>query len=177
MTEEEINQTLDDVTGVLTEEPVKISVDINYRWKFQRILASWGVLPKVREFAIHPLCLGARMLISREVRKIPTFETESILAINHQLSDELTEAFARSIAIAFKNQPGKPSRAMVDFVLRNFDSDDLRKVFSIIIQQLNIQSFVSSTALMKGTGLLSPEIIAGIEETTDTSTPGQSPVV
>jgi hypothetical protein len=71
----------------------------------------------------------------------------------NKISVEHTESLARIVAIAF--HPGKKvPESLVTFLLDNLEIKEMEKVALIVLESLNINSFITTIITLKGTNIL-----------------------
>lgn len=149
-------ETLKKVSDVTVERPVQITVDVNPQGRLHRILQRWGILPKKRVFELGQIKLGTLIRISRYLLEIEMTipDRNNLLEVNYKAIDEHGEKLAIIIAMAIQNSKADVSKKLVMFIMQNFTTKELFGVLSIVVQQMDLTSFMSSIISIKGMNVL-----------------------
>lgn len=129
--------------GIL-DTPVSIKIQ-------ERKKPRWGK-PAVKNFEIHGATLGTMIKISRELIAInlDEFEREKILESSYKLVLDHGRRVAFIIAAAIVNEEADPPRSLVNFILNNLTSAELKRLFDIVILKLDTAAFLTSIIMAKG---------------------------
>jgi hypothetical protein len=151
-----MTETLSKAADATVQEPVVIEVDINPQGFLHRLLQKWKWLPRKRKFVIEPIKMGSLIRISKLMLSIDmsVFDMRNLLESNYKAIDKHASTMARIVAVAIQNNKHQPSEKLVEFVLNNFTSHELRMVASMVLKQMDVTSFMSSIISIKGTNVL-----------------------
>lgn len=148
-------ETLGRVSDSILQEPVKITVDVRATSVMEKWLMKWGIKPSKRVFAIYPIVFGNLIRISKLVRSINmNLQATNLLDASFEAMSEHGDAMARIIAMAIQQQKQEPSEKMVRFILGNFTAQEMKTVLSVVLRQMDVQSFMMSIISMKGLNVL-----------------------
>jgi hypothetical protein len=160
-----MTEELNKVPGAILQEPTVIIVDVKPVNRMHKQLQKWKILPSKRKFSIYPTVPGSLIKISKLLLTI-NFDPESIKGgVNkyfeagyHHMADH-AESLAKIIAIAIVNRKRDPSQQLIDFILYNFNSQDLIGTLTIVLSKMDVKSFMNSIILVRAMNLLkmSPE--------------------
>lgn len=147
------------MAGKLISEPVAFSVTtVNPGWR------EWLHLrPRVRTFEIKPMYMGtlllmAPLLLDMELPDLSSKDVfmQTIKSIKDSVADQ-----AMIIALAINNNELRPAHELADYVRQNFTPKMMQDVSKVIVNSMDLTSFLSSIILMKrGMSLLTEGIIA-----------------
>lgn len=151
-------ETLKKAADLLTDKPIQIKVEVLPKSKWHKFLQRYKIKPKEIVFEIRPLKMGAMLLISKELIDIEKMEGATFLDQTHSLIANHMERIAKIVAIGLRQTPGEPNEKDVRFILDNFNSIELKKVFNIIATQLNLADFISSIISIRGINILDERI-------------------
>jgi hypothetical protein len=151
-----MSETLEKVSDTILESPLTITVDVNPRNGLHRRLQQWGITPLKRVFILKPIKLGVLIRISRILLSINMTlpDTQKILEVNYEAIDRHGEKLARIIALAIHNSREDANPRLVKFILDNFTLKEIKSVLSLVLQQMDLTSFMSSIISIKGMNVL-----------------------
>lgn len=81
-------------------------------------------------------------------------QATNLLDASFEAMSEHGDAMARIIAMAIQQQKQEPSEKMVRFILGNFTAQEMKTVLSVVLRQMDVQSFMMSIISMKGLNVL-----------------------
>jgi len=150
------SNVLSKVADATLQQPVLIEVDIIPINIVHRYLQRWKLLPCKRRFTIRPICFGSLIRISRLILSIDVsvFDLKNLLDSNYKAIEQHAGTMAEVVAVAIQNDRHEPSRHLVNFILRNFTAQEMQKVMAIVLQQMNVTSFMTSIISMRGMNVL-----------------------
>lgn len=139
-------------------------VDFTIEVEKQNILHKLKLLPKEKKFIIRPLKLGALINISKlfleigeaEIGEQSVFQ-EGIKNMRH------VETFAKVIAVAIINKQEKPSKKLVNFLIKNLTAGELLKIVNLVVKQMDISSFFFAVVAIKGIDMTSGPKPSGVQ--------------
>lgn len=156
----ELQQTAD----AILQTGVTITVDVQARTWYERLLQKWKLQKSKRVFVVKPLVLGSLVRISKLLLSIDNSlltkelldekQKFQLLNVNYDLMQKHSEAMARIMAIAVTNSKAEPSEQLVNFFLYNLTPAELRKVFGVVVMQLDVVGFTSSIISVRGLNVL-----------------------
>lgn len=154
--ENEEKQTLNRVADTLLNEPVEITVDVispgRIWWKF------WVEPERQRVFKIHQITYGNLIRISQMLLNVEVDEgfltSANLMNNTFQILSKHGDTIARIVATALYNRKDEAPIQLIDFIKSNFSSKEIFEVFSIILRQMDITSFISTIITMKGLSVL-----------------------
>ncbi|HEV7333240.1 MAG TPA: hypothetical protein VGN63_19550 [Flavisolibacter sp.] len=156
------NQTLEHAADSLLHEGVTITVDVKPVDKIESALQRIGWMPKKRSFTIKPLVLGSLVRISKlmlsidkdAINKDSIQDRFKLFNTNYELMEKHSRQIAEVIAVAVTNTKAAPSRETVEFFLYNLTPQDLMRVLTIVLQQIDVESFTASIISMRGLSVI-----------------------
>jgi hypothetical protein len=154
--ENEIKETLERVADTVLNEPVEITVDVisprRVWWKF------WIEPVRKRVFKIQQITYGNLIRISKLLLSVEVDEnfltSAKLMDQTFTILSKHGDTITRIVATALHNKKSEPPTELIDFVKHNFSSKELFEVFSIILRQMDITSFISTIITMKGLSVL-----------------------
>ena len=154
-----MNEILEKVADSVTNEPVKITVDIKPQGWVDRVLKKLGLIRPVKTFFITQVTLGNLIRISKLLRSIDgsifNFKNnENILENVYYAMEKHTTSLSTIIAISLYNKKDMPDKSLVDFVETNFNSENMLSVVSVVIKQMDVTSFMTTIISIKGINIL-----------------------
>lgn len=135
---------------ILLNEPVIISVDIKPQGRVFKFQQSIGMRPKKRVFEIRDATLRTMIRCSKLLLDVSADEIDGdakFLETAYQSVVDDGERMAHIVASAFHNQKSPVPESLIDFVLDNFSSPELKSVFTLVVDKLNLLDFISTIAL------------------------------
>ena len=159
-----LNKTAD----TILDEPIELGFDIKPDGKWDRFCQWIGVKPKYATFKVKGATLRNMIRISRLLLKVDLIQlpNESIIDWGYRIVLAEAERMADIIAIAIHNSKSDRPQYLVDLILDNFDSAELKAISNLIMDRLNVSDFIGSIASVRTINLLTeasperPEIIA-----------------
>lgn len=151
-------ETLKKVSNAVTQKPVEITVDIDpqsrIHEKLQRLLPKH--FPKQKVFKIHPVKMGTLLRISELILPIEKdlFNGGSMIDANLQAIQKHAKTLCRVIALSIHNRKTEPSERLVNLIMEQFAPASLLQVLIVVLQQMDIKSFMSSIIFIRGLNLL-----------------------
>jgi len=158
MTEEK--QILQQVSDATLQKPVTITVDIQPVNRYHALLQKWGILPKTKSFQLKPAVLGTLIKISGVLVSIdfviPDGKDEhgNLLKANYDAIIKHGKSMATVVALAIENCNKEASPRLVKFIIRNFTTQEMFGVLSLVINKMDLQNFMSSIISIKGMNVL-----------------------
>lgn len=154
-----MNEQLQKVPETILQEPVRLSVDIRAANKIHGLLQRWKWLPKERIFTIYPIVAGSlikisKLLLSMDVDPDTLKDANSLFQNAYKQMEEHTETMAKILAIAFVNRNEDPSQRLINFILNNFTSKEIKSTIGIVVSQMDVVSFTSSIISVRAMNLL-----------------------
>lgn len=152
----EEKQILNDAADTLTSKPITIEVDIIHKTWIDKLLIKLKRRSNKRTFEMHPVNLGSLIKISKELIDIDMklFDGNNLLESNYILIEKYAEKMARIIAIAVVNKKDDPPNSLIQFFLNNLTANELFKIASIVLQQMQLADFMHTIISIKGTNVL-----------------------
>lgn len=165
-------EVLKDMAGKLVPEPIVFTVKTAYpkgRTFLEKVLGKKKE-PAERTFELKPFYLGTLLQMAPYLldMEIPAMSNENMYekllsAMNAHIADQCI-----IIALAINNDETRPSTELAEYIRRNFTAQMLKDVSQVIVNSLDLTSFLSTIILMKkGVSLLN---------TGETIDPSRSPV-
>lgn len=156
-----MRETLENVVDAALQEPKVLKVDINPVNKVHGWLQKWNILPKKKTFVLHPIFLGSltrisKLLLSIEL-KIPVNgqgDARELLQANYESIVQHTDKLATIVAIAIHNKKSSPPASLVRFITWNFTSQEMLAVVTLVLQQMDLVSFMKSIISIRGLNVL-----------------------
>ena len=151
-----MKEVLKQVSDVATQKPVELVVDVLPANIIYRYLQRWKVLPAKRTFTIRPITYGNLIRISNLLLSIDikVFDMKNLLESNYNAITQHGESVARVVAIAIHNSRDEPPASLTRFILFNFTSQEMLSTLNIVLQQMNVTSFMSSIISIRGLNVL-----------------------
>ena len=136
----------------ILEKPVIISVDDPATTWPEKLLVKLRLRKEKRVFHVKPLVLGSLVRISKillsidksKLTKEALENKQELFNINFELMQRHSLQMAEVVAIAVTNEKKEPSKDLVNFFLYKLTAKELMAVFTVIMQQMNVQDFISS---------------------------------
>lgn len=155
-TELKMKETLEKVSDAILEQPMTITVDVIPQNWYQTKLQQWGITAKQRVYQLRPLTLGTLIRISRILLGINMAlpDRDRILEVNYETIDKHGEKLAKIIALAIRNNRQEADKGLIRFILQNFSSKEMFGVLGLVVQQMDLTSFMSSIISIKGMNVL-----------------------
>lgn len=167
MNEEPILQQVSDAT---LQSPVTITVDIHPANRLHAFMQKRGMLPKTKAFEIKPAFLGTLIRISAILVSIefvvPKGENEhsNLLKANYDTILNHGKAMAEVIALAIRNCDKEPDKLLVKFILRNFNTQEMFTVLSLVVNKMDLKNFMTSIISIKGLNVLETKKNANVSD-------------
>lgn len=155
--EQNINDILSQVADTTLEKSVKIAVDVNAKNWIDRWMLRKGWKQSKRYFEISPLRLGSLIRVSKLFLSIDShiLDRTNLIESNYKLMAAHSTTVARIIAAAIHNKETKVPRSLAAFILWNFTTEEMMKVITIVIRQMEVQNFMSTIISVRGLSVLS----------------------
>jgi len=132
------------------EEPILIPIHPKNRWHafLQRI----GIAKKELCYTLKKIRVGNREKIGLRSENIPNDLNDGKSLINKilELSAKNTSDFIYCAAVALQNDKNEPSEELLD-ALKWVDDDFLYQILEKSISQIDVENFLKSIVLIKGT--------------------------
>lgn len=161
---------LSSTTDTLLEKPVVLEIDrLTLTW-WERIAIRFRLIKAKRIFVLKPATLGTMIRISKLVLKIDgnTYRDKTLLEGSYSAFEQHGHDLAQIVALALNNRKEEPSNKLIDFILNNLTGKELLSVCKLVLQQLDVASFMSTIISVRGMSLLNTEeIIASGEQSED----------
>ena len=111
-----------------------------------------------RAFSIQPLKLGTLERISVMLLDIGVtisdFKEDNILFLSYKLASGHAAQISKIVALAVTNTEAMPPSGLATFFLWHLDVKELSQVMAIVIKQMEVGNFVSTTVSMCGLNIL-----------------------
>jgi hypothetical protein len=109
-----------------------------------------------RTFHIQPACLGTLIKISKELLSIDIDEADKAnwMVLSQKLMYAHSSTLARIIAFAIVNSKADPPQSLIDFLQYNLTASEMSHVAKIVLEKMDITSFIGSIVSIKGVNLL-----------------------
>jgi hypothetical protein len=146
------------VSNTVTQEPVEITVNVDpTSWlheKGQKYLPKY--FPKQVIYNIYPAKMGTMLRISSLVLSIDKdlFTSGNKIAANMEAISKHAKTLCKIIALAIYNREERPPARMVNTIMEQFSPEAIFKVVLIVLQSMNLDSFMSSIIFIRGLNLL-----------------------
>jgi hypothetical protein len=147
---------LSQVADTVTDEPIKIIVDVIVKEKSWKNIFKKRSTLEHREFVLKQITIGNMMRISKLLLKIDVsiINTKDLLNSGYNAIETHGDTLVEIVAIALKNTKEYPETSLIEFIKWNFNSEDLYAVFGKILQQMNVVAFMHTIISMKGLSVL-----------------------
>lgn len=161
-------QTLHKVADTILDKPITLTIDIKPQGQVHRIAQRLGISPKIETYNITGITLTNMIRVSDlllDIDAAPISDNQALEWAYRAVSRE-TKRMAEIIAIAIHNKRTEPPEALSQMILNNFTAGELRAVTDIILDRLDMPSFINSIASVRTMNILEeaspqgPEIIA-----------------
>lgn len=145
-----MEKTIHKITPALLEETVTLEVDIQPTSKIHEWLQNKKWVPSKRIFKIAPIKMGTLIKISGILCKmdIDILKSKDLLDDYYNVVAKEGRNISLVIALAVVNRKSNPSKRLVNFILRNFKAKDLVNTLQVVINQMDITSFINSMVLI-----------------------------
>lgn len=150
-------ETLAKAVDALVSEPIKVEVDIHPQSLWEKSLQRLRILPKTKVFVIRPITLGNLARISKLLLSIdisPDQLRDQGISLVYELMSEHSETVSRIVAVAIDNRKEGPSEKLVQFILHQFTAAEIMSVFSIVVKQMDMKSFMNTIISVRGVNVL-----------------------
>jgi len=150
--------TLQSVVDVITDKTTVIEVDVKAQNNWERFLLKKGWKEPVKRFELKPLVVGNMYRIAGKVLNIPDdlFKNGLIEGIMRGIGAH-SKDLAYIVAVGIQNNKKEPTPALIEFVEYNCDMEDVHKILNVVLNKMDVENFLSSIALVKGTNALRKE--------------------
>lgn len=151
-----MKEILQKSADTLLDRSVTFTVSVDPKSKLHRILQQLKIMPTQRVFEIQPLNFGTMIKISRVLLDIDVavFRQTNMLEAVYKVLDTHGDKIASIVAMAFVNRKRDPEPSLIEFVKENFTSKELLQALMIVLNQMDVTSFMSSIVSMRGLNLL-----------------------
>lgn len=163
MTKPKAKQVLPKVADTLTEKPVEITIDVKPKNRLHRWLINKKILPAKRHFEVRPQrVINIYRIAGRAAQIEPgkLLQSEDRVGAFMELVSKHAEDIIYIVACALQNDHREPTKKLLNIVRNEIELDDILKVMQVAVANYNINSFISSIALIVGIDALkkaSPE--------------------
>lgn len=145
----------------LLNEPVIITVDLKPASRIGKFLQWIRARPDKRVFELRDATLRTMIRCSKLLLDVSDGEIDGnakFLETAYQAVVDDGERMAQILATGLHNQSSPVPESLVDFVLDNFSSTELKSVFTLVVDKLNLLDFISTIALGRNLDIMaSPE--------------------
>lgn len=146
-------QVLGEVAKTITEQPVKITIDIKPKNKIHAWLINRKYCPSQRFYEIKP----QRVINIYRIAGRAVYLDVAGIAEDTDVFGMLMRTMAKNgedifyiVAAAIQNDHREPTDKMLDIVRNEFEMEDILTVMKIAVNHYNISAFLNSIALMTG---------------------------
>ena len=156
-------------TGKIVDTILQEGVDFYVTVQKPNLLHKLKLLPLKRRFVIKPIYLGTLLRIAKTLgalktnpQKISKNSTNiDFMGLGIDSIIQHKDKMVETIALAIVNQSKPPSKRLVRFLDNNLTSKEALQILSIIVKQMDIQSFLALTVSVGGLNLLTPDETRG----------------
>lgn len=154
-----MNEILEKVSDTVTNEPVKVTVDIKPQNKWDKFLRWVKVSPPMKTFYISQITLGNLIRISKLLTSIDSSifnpkNNDNILNNVYKAMEDHGHSLAVIVAISLYNKKDMPDKSLIEFVETNFTAKEILSVVSVVIKQMDVTSFMTTIISVKGINIL-----------------------
>lgn len=155
----EEKKVLSDVADTILDKPVTFSVDIINKTWFDKLLIKLKLKKSKRDFQITGSTLGTMIKISKELLKIELsgIDIKNILEVNYSLINKHGYSMATIIAYAIQNNKNDPPKKLIDFLVNNLTSFELKNLFDVVLMKMDILNFLHTIIAAKGMTVMNPK--------------------
>lgn len=140
--------------SAVIEEGIPFTVTVNSPKWYHGI----PFFPKSREFTIYPINLGTLLCMSEIIMTLDGFdapdESESLFTQTIESIVKNTNKVAQIVALAVKNTEEPPDRKLVKFLRANLSAQEIFKILTAVIKQMDVQDFFYFIASLQGVNIL-----------------------
>ena len=152
--QKDVKEIQQDAVVAIMEKGVDFVVTVaNPKW--------WHKLPFMRTertFTIHPINLGSLLKISEELLKLVDAHTyDEGMSANYLAANKIIQQQSTMVLIvvyAIQNNDSEPSVSLISYLTNNLNTKELFDLMNIVLKQMNLQDFFSSTVLATGMNLM-----------------------
>lgn len=160
-----MSEILDKVADTVTNEPVKITVDIKPQGRWDKFLRLLRVNPPMKTFYITQITLGNLIRISKLLTSIDSSifnpkNNDNILDNVYHAMEKHGNALAVIVAISLYNKKDMPEKSLITFVETNFTAKEILSVVSVVIRQMDVTSFMTTIISVKGINILESQNVS-----------------
>lgn len=151
-----MKEILKKTADTLLDQSVTFTVSIEPKSKIHRLLQKVRIKATERVFYIHPLTFGTMIKISRLLLDIDVtiFRQVNMLDGVYKVLNKDGDKIATIVAMAFVNRKKDPENTLIEFIKDNFTSKELLQALMIVLNQMDVTSFMSSIVSIRGLNLL-----------------------
>jgi hypothetical protein len=160
-------ETLSKVSNAITEEPVKIEVEVEpqnwlHAW-LQKGKWSGKFFPKTKVLFMHPIRMGSLIRISRLVLTIDKSVLNQLkglknnfenTAFSHEIITNHGETLIQVVAMAIHNRKSDPPKWLVEMIRNQFAPKALLEVLMAVLRMMDTQNFTLSIISIRGLNIL-----------------------
>lgn len=151
-------ETLRQVSNVVTQEPVQLTVQIDPQNRLHEKLQRWlpKIFPKEKTFKIYPAKMGTLIRISNLILPIEKdlFANGTMIDASMQAIQKHAKTLCRVIAVAIHNRKSAPPEKLVELITNQFTSQAVLSVLLAVLQSMDVKNFMSSIIFMRGLNLM-----------------------
>lgn len=162
MNQEILKQTAD----TILDTGVPVTISIRPRNRVDRVLQGLKIRPTEKIFNVQPLCLGALIKISSLILSIDKdlLEGDNMMERAYSAIMSHTEDIIKVIGIALKNNEEDPPNELLDLIRREFTAQDLARTLTVVVEKMNIRSFLISIISVRGLNVLAKKEVSPIDQ-------------
>ena len=155
--------TPEEVVNTILEKGVDFTVTVNKLNLLHRI----GLLPSKRKFIIYPIVMGSLLKIANLLSDMDVsyFEDkEKMINLQEVGIDSIAKNKDKMVWVAaygIVNSEKDPPKSLIRFLDRNLTSKEMLKLVILIVRQMDVSSFLTSTVSATG-------MIASLTKTPET---------
>lgn len=147
--------TLKKAADSITDEPIFLTVDLLNPTLVERLLIKAKLRQASTKFVITGTTIGNLYRISKLLLKIPAFQAGgNYLNSSLELMRDFGESIAEIIAIAVYNKRQAPPKKLIEFFLYNLTSKELLGVLNLILDRMDVLSFMNAIVSVRGMNVL-----------------------
>lgn len=149
-------ETLKKVALATTAKPITLEVDINPINRLHKWAQDRGWLPVKKTIVLHGITLGTLIRVSEILLDVDT-ESFNLAEMPQSGFKSITKDgrnLARCVALCIHNKRSEPPEHLVEFILDNFTTSELFRTVGLVINQMDLMSFITTIVSIKGVNIL-----------------------
>lgn len=152
----EHKDTLARVAEATIDAPIELTVDIKPQNRFDAWLMRKKLLPTQKKIMLTGVTMGTLIRISRLLLDVDIsfYLKENLTESNYLALSRYGETVARCVALCVHNKKSELPESLVVFITDNFTAKELLNVLTMVIKQMDVQSFMTSIVSLRGLNIL-----------------------